>query len=145
MPKKIPASIKRIVRSRAREYCEYCISPEGFSTYNFSTDHIIPPGKGGTDDPENLALACQGCNGYKYDKTEAEDPVSGDLVPFFNPRKDSWSVHFYWSEDYTEIIGKTPSGRTTVDALKLNREKLINLRKGLFRLGEHPPVHLNEL
>ncbi len=144
MPKKISTRLKRLVRSRARGYCEYCISPEGFSTYNFSIDHIIPSGKGGTDDLGNLALACQGCNGCKYDKIEAEDPVTGNTVPYFNPRKDLWNVHFHWSEDYTEIIGKTPSGRATVDSLKLNREKLINLRKGLFRLGEHPPLHLNE-
>lgn len=31
-------------------------------------DHIIPKSKGGTDDPENLRLACGSCNAAKKDR-----------------------------------------------------------------------------
>lgn len=139
MNKRISVSLKRAVRERARGYCEYCMSPEIYSTYAFSVDHIVPPGKGGTNDIDNLALACQGCNSHKYNKTSAEDLLSGDVVSLFNPRKDMWRDHFFWSEDYMEIIGKTPTGRVTIEALKLNRTRLVNLRRGLYQLGEHPP------
>lgn len=88
---------------------------------------------------ENLAFSCQGCNNHKYNKTEAEDPVTGITAPLFNPRKEFWNDHFSWNEDYAEIMGSTPTGRATVEALKLNRENLVALRKGLFLLGEHPP------
>ncbi len=144
MPKKLPPRIKEQVRERARGYCEYCLSPEAFSTYDFSCDHITPAIRGGSDKLENLALACQGCNGSKYDRTEAEDPVSGEMVPLYNPRKQKWNEHFSWSDDFTEIIGLTPTGRATVEMLKLNRLKLKNLRQGLFKLKHHPPVHLFE-
>ena len=139
MAKKISVRKKELLRSRAKGLCEYCQSPEQFSTYDFSADHIIPAGQDGDDDLNNLAFSCQGCNNHKYNKTEAADPVSGQTVPLFHPRKHIWVEHFRWNEDFSEIIGTTPTGRATIEALKLNREKLIALRKGLFLLGEHPP------
>jgi len=50
-----------------------------------------------------------------------------------------WSEHFVWSEDFTEIIGKTAKGRATIKTLKLNRQRVINLRRVLIFAGEHPP------
>ena len=87
---------------------------------------------------ENLALACQGCNNHKYTKTEARDPISGALVPLFNPRLQLWSDHFVWSGDFMRILGTTPLGRATVEALRLNRSGLLNLRELLYAAGEHP-------
>jgi hypothetical protein len=37
------------------------------------------------------------------------------------------------------LVGLTPTGRATVETLKLNREGLINLRRVLYVMGEHPP------
>src|SRR5262249_45320693 len=67
------------------------------------------------------------------------DSVSGEQVPLFHPRKHRWRDHFAWSEDGTEVLGLTPTGRATVVALHLNREGLLNLRRLLFAAGEHPP------
>ncbi len=47
--------------------------------------------------------------------------------------------HFAWSADFSLIIGLTPTGRATVEALQLNREGVVNLRRALYALGEHPP------
>ncbi|MEN0051690.1 MAG: HNH endonuclease [Bacteroidota bacterium] len=139
MPRKyIPTAIKKLIRERAQSCCEYCKSLEEFATEGFTIEHIIPIAKGGLDDIENLALACFGCNSFKTVKTEAIDPESGTLVLLFHPRKEEWSDHFEWSDDYTEIIGKTSSGRATVVALKLNREGLLNLREVLHQWGVHP-------
>jgi hypothetical protein len=37
------------------------------------------------------------------------------------------------------VRGRTARGRATVDALRLNRPELINLRRILLLVGEHPP------
>ena len=38
------------------------------------------------------------------------------------------------------IVGRTMAGRATVEALHLNRPELINLRRVLYAVGEHPPM-----
>lgn len=43
---------------------------------------------GGTDNEENLWLACRLCNGYKGVQTEAIDPKTGETLLPFNPRTD---------------------------------------------------------
>ncbi len=136
---KVSTSIRGKVEKRAEKLCEYCRSPLEFSPDPFSVEHIFPISKGGTDDLENLALACQGCNNYKSTKTEAFDLISQTTTRFYNPRKDVWSEHFAWSEDFTEIIGKTAKGRVTIIILKLNRQRVMNLRRILVLAGEHPP------
>ncbi|MCP4657958.1 MAG: HNH endonuclease [bacterium] len=37
-----------------------------FSTHDFSIEHIVPIQKGGESTLDNLALACQGCNNFKF-------------------------------------------------------------------------------
>ena len=88
---------------------------------------------------ENLALACGGCNGYKYTKEEAIDPASYENVSIYHPRKDIWLEHFAWSEDALETIGITPTGRATIDALNLNRAGVKNIRRLLVMANLHPP------
>ncbi|NBB21325.1 hypothetical protein GVN20_18310 [Runella sp. CRIBMP] len=38
-----------------------------------------------------------------------------------------------------KIMGKTAIGRATIEVLELNRWPLINLRRALIAIGEHPP------
>jgi len=130
----------RLVAERARGVCEYCRSQARFATHSFSVEHVVPVNAGGSDELENLALACQGCNNHKYTKTVARDPVSGTLVPLFNPRLQLWRDHFLWSADFARILGTTPVGRATVEALHLNRPGLLNLRELLYAAGKHPPL-----
>jgi hypothetical protein len=82
---------------------------------------------------QNIAFACQACNCYKHKATAARDPVTGELVPLFNPRTDRWQDHFTWTEDFCATSGLTPIGRATVEKLDLNREGVVNLRKVLAR------------
>lgn len=42
-------------------------------------------------------------------------------------------------EKYTLVIGRTPTGRATVEKLQLNREGVVNLRRLLVTMGQHPP------
>ena len=131
---------RQVVAERARGCCEYCRSQARFAIQPFSVEHILPLERGGTTALDNLALACQGCNNHKYTKTEGRDPVSGDSVSLYHPRQQRWRDHFAWNDDFTLIIGLTPTGRATVKALQLNREGLVNLRRALYSMGEHPPA-----
>ncbi|MCF8245244.1 MAG: HNH endonuclease [Saprospiraceae bacterium] len=135
----ISAELRRLVKLRANNNCEYCQALGGYSFHQFPVEHIIPISKGGNDEETNLANACQFCNGSKLDKTESLDPLTGMLVSLFNPRTQAWSENFVWSDDFTLIIGITPIGRATVNCLKMNREAAINLRAALRSFGVHPP------
>jgi hypothetical protein len=124
---------------RAQGYCEYCRSPMRYSPDPFAVEHIVPRVAGGGNEPSNLALSCQGCNNLKFVSIEAVDPVTGVLVPLFHPRQQRWSQHFLWSQDTTVVVGRTPIGRATVERLRLNREGVVNLRRVLATIGQHPP------
>jgi hypothetical protein len=106
----------------------------------FSVEHIVPISQSGETVLENLALACQGCNNHKYDRTSGQDPIGDNIAPLYHPRLQNWRDHFAWNEDYSLIIGLTPTGRATVESLHLNREGVVNLRQILYSLGEHPPA-----
>ena len=136
---RVSAQLKQIVIERAYACCEYCTSLARYSMSPFAVDHIIPRSRGGKTVEGNLALVCQGCNGAKYNKVTAVDPITTHSVPLFHPRQQAWRDHFAWNEPCTHLIGLTPSGRATIVALQLNRSELINLRRVLYAIGEHPP------
>jgi hypothetical protein len=140
----IPAELRRLVRARAREICEYCRSREDHSTQSFCFEHILPRVAGGKTTAENLAYSYQGCNAHKATRTEAVDYLNGKQAKLFNPRQMIWSEHFSWNEDFSEAVGVTPTGRATVEALKLNRRGLVNLRRALYAMGKHPPLETSE-
>jgi hypothetical protein len=135
----ISKKIKDFIFERAGFICEYCLALLTYSPQPFNAEHIIPVSKDGDDDLDNLACACGGCNGSKYNKTHAADPFDGKVVPLFHPRQMSWHEHFAWSPDFLHIIGITAIGRATVEALALNRIGLINFRRALLKQGVHPP------
>lgn len=135
----ISTKLKQFVVNRSHGFCEYCKCPADFSAEPFSIEHILPRSKEGLDEIDNLAYACIGCNIYKSDKTEFLDTVSQQIFPLFNPRTMNWHDHFIWDESLTSIIGKTAIGRATIEAIKLNRKPLKNLRRALLAIDEHPP------
>lgn len=137
--KRITQKLRRQVIERARGYCEYCCGPDSVASDPFSVDHIIPKSKGGKTTRNNLAYACQGCNGKKHDRVQAIDPFTTKLAGLFHPRQQGWQEHFAWNEDFTKVIGLSPTGRATVAALDLNRVGVMNLRKLLRNSNQHPP------
>lgn len=114
---------RKLVRERAKYLCEYCHSSEEASAAQFAIDHIIPQSLDGSDDPKNLALACQRCNGYRYNFINGIDPQTQESIPLFNPGQQKWSAHFIWTADGLKIIGITPTGRATCNRLDLNDER----------------------
>jgi 5-methylcytosine-specific restriction endonuclease McrA len=135
---RVSPNLRQAVANRAQNYCEYCRCPEAFSPDRFTVDHIQPRQAGGKTALENLAWSCYGCNGRKFTRTHHVDPETEQMVALFNPRQQLWSDHFDWSEDGTQVIGKMPCGRATIDALDLNRQGVVNLRRLLASVGLHP-------
>lgn len=132
-------AIRQQVRQRAGNRCEYCLSHQNYIMGRLQIDHIQPIARGGLDTENNLCLACELCNQYKWTKTDGIDPQTEQTVDLFNPRQDRWRKHFIWSDDGTEIVGLTPSGRATVVTLKLNNELALIVRRNWIRAGWHPP------
>jgi hypothetical protein len=142
----VSAAMRQLVRQRANYFCEYCHSSEEASTALFTLDHLIPQSLGGSDDPNNLALACHRCNGRRYNFTTGIDPKTQAVVALFNPRKQQWSDHFIWTVDGLRILGISPFGRATCVRLDLNDDyhnegSIRNARRLWLRGGWHPPDH----
>jgi hypothetical protein len=127
------------VTDRANRRCEYCKCTMDHTAQSFVIDHILPISEGGETSLSNLALACGGCNGHKYNKVEAIDPESQMLVPLYHPREHIWQEHFIWSDDLLQIVGLSAIGRATIHVLKMNRPGVINMRRLLQLAGLHPP------
>jgi hypothetical protein len=129
-----------IVAARAKRCCEYCKAPEIISNVAFEVDHVIPLSKRGTDELDNLALACRICNLRKSDYTTGIDPLTQTTVSLFNPRQDNWSDHFEIStRSPHQVRGKTSIGCATVLRLDLNSPLQLRAREfwvalGIFRL-----------
>jgi hypothetical protein len=139
MRKRISPKRRAQVAERARRRCEYCHAAERLTLGWFHVDHAIPLSKGGLNKDPNLVFACPLCNDIKSDRTEAGDPLTGQTVPLFHPRRDAWAEHFIWNADGLEIIGLTPTGRATVAALRLNDPHRLYLRGLWQELHLHPP------
>ncbi|MGB7274284.1 MAG: HNH endonuclease signature motif containing protein [Geitlerinemataceae cyanobacterium] len=138
--KRVTEAMRRVVAERARGYCEYCRCPSQFATESFTVEHIKPRQAGGETILENLAWSCFGCNAHKHTKTRGIDRETEEQALLYNPRQQVWSDHFEWNDNFTQAIGKTPCGRATVDALRLNRIGVVNLRRLLAGEGLHPPT-----
>ena len=134
-----PAETRQFVAERAGNFCEYCRCSSDFSSSPYAVEHIYPRVSGGTDEWENLAWACQGCNGHKLAATGAGDPLNGAHAALYHPRLDQWSEHFQWSIDGLVLLGLTPTGRATIERLQLNRSNVINLRRVLQAFGVPSP------
>lgn len=140
MPKPhIPKRLRDEVAERAKHCCEYCQIPKSHVPVPFDVEHIVPLNIGGTNNADNLAYSCHGCNLYKMHLIEAFDSETGQSVPLFHPRKDEWKLHFAWDENFEKILAQSPTGRATVEQLRLNRVALLNLRRVMVAADKLPP------
>ena len=75
--------------------CIHCrrrllIALDGEPLGDVTVEHIVPRGQGGSDDPENLALACARCNhqkGYRLDDRRPDDPVLRRVIDTLRERR----------------------------------------------------------
>ena len=136
----IGAELRRQIQDRAGHRCEYCRTSTRLTGYALEIDHIIPQARGGASTINNLCLACRRCNAHKSYRTHLLDPHTGQNIPLFNPRSDTWSDHFAWSDDGVHIIGQTSIGQATVEALRMNDPLIVRARALWVSAGWHPPI-----
>ena len=125
------SATRDFVRVRAEDRCEYCMLPQDDSALRHHIEHIVARQHGGTDETDNLALACHRCNLHKGPNLTGIDPHTGEKVSLFHPRRDTWSHHF--RIEGTNIVGRTATGRGTVQVLAINDARRIELRALLRR------------
>lgn len=115
------------VRERAGQRCEYCqLHQDDSPLAALHIEHIIPRFHDGSDEFDNLALACIDCNLHKGPNLTGLDPDTGQVTELFHPRRQRWEEHFAWRGIY--IVGRTATGRTTVRVLRINSEDQLGLR-----------------
>ena len=123
----IGARTKAPVRECAQNTCEYCTLRQDDSPLAaLHIEHIVPKIHGGTDNPDNLALACIDCNLHKGTYLTGIDPHTNEVTELFRPRRQNWDDYFEWRGIH--LIGKTAIDRTTVRVLNINSEDQIALR-----------------
>jgi hypothetical protein len=135
----IPKHLRERVTAQARHRCGYCLTAEAIVGTPMEIEHLIPESVGGLTEEDNLWLACSLCNEHKSNRIAGRDPVSGEWVRLFDPRRQVWTEHFCWSEQGDRVLGLTPTGRATADVLNLNRPSLVKARQLWVRVGWHPP------
>lgn len=133
----VPAALRRLVRERARECCEYCLICEEWTLFTHPIDHVIAEKHGGQTTADNLALSCVICNGHKGSDLTSIDPDTGAIVPLFNPRQDRWIDHFRQMNGHIEPL--TAKGRVTVRLLQFNTEDRVAERILLIAAGQLLP------
>ena len=122
----ISAVLRRHVIERAGESCEYCnLQQSSFPMVSFHVEHVVAKQHGGSDQLENLCLACHWCNLFKGPNLSTL--VDGKLTRLFNPRKDKWPDHF--AEKEGQILGTTMIGIATVSLLNMNDPDRVELRR----------------
>lgn len=136
----ISDSLRNRIEEADRRRCCYCLTSEANSGIPMTLDHLQPVSKGGETTFENLCLACRSCNEFKSDSAEATDPLTGEIVPLFNPRTQRWLDHFRWSPDGTRVEGLTALGRATIVCLRMNNPVIIVARSRWTLGGWHPPT-----
>ncbi len=126
----INRQVRTHVRERGHNACEYCHLHQDDSPWAaLHVEHIIPKVHGGTDDVENLALACIDCNLHKGTNLTGIDPQTNQLTELFHPRRQHWDEHFQLQGVY--LVGKTATGRTTIRVLNMNSDDQVALRSSL--------------
>lgn len=126
-------SLQNQIRKLANDRCDYCRMPSGIDPLPFQVDHIIARQHGGSTMIENLARSCLHCNKHKGPNIAGLDPVTGQLVPLFHPRSQSWQRHFLWNGPF--LFGRTRTARATVRVLAMNDPAAVAFRAELMLEG----------
>lgn len=135
----VPDQLRRQVTERALSCCEYCLIHQDDTPEPHHIDHLIAIKHGGQTVLLNLAFACARCNRFKGSDLAAIDPIDGAPAFLFNPRLQAWKDNFVL--DGALLAGLTPSGRATVELLRMNDQSVLAYRQQLIRKKRYPPLH----
>ncbi len=132
----ISVQLRQLVIERADSICEYCLISTSDRSSSCQVDHIISVKHGGDTTPENLCYACIFCNLQKGTDLGSINWRNGELVRFFNPRRDLWRQHFRL--EGTIIQPTTEIGEVTARILDFNSEDRILERQILIENDRYP-------
>jgi 5-methylcytosine-specific restriction endonuclease McrA len=119
-------SLRKEIRARARDRCEYCQLHQDETSLPHEVDHVRARKHHGASLKENLCMACAYCNAAKGPNVAGYDPLTDELVPLFNPRIDEWQEHFRWKGAFLE--GRTAVARATIEVLRINSPERVEHR-----------------
>jgi hypothetical protein len=108
--------------------------PQAHDRLTFEVEHVVPKKHGGPTVSKNLALACFPCNRFKGPNLSGIDPNSGEIIPLFNPRIQSWNEHFQMKDG--RIEGLSAIGRATSLVMRMNDPMRVALRQLVITLGD---------
>lgn len=132
----IPKALREQINTQAKGRCEYCLIHEDDAFWPHELDHIFAEKHGGTTDETNLCLCCEVCNGFKGSDLCSLDPLTGEIVSLFHPRRQNWQEHFRLNR--TRIEPLTASGRVTVKILRINDDERLQERAILIAARRYP-------
>lgn len=128
---------RQLVRERAGRWYEYCRLPDfAAPASTFHVEHVIARQHGGADDLDNRCWSCHRCHLHKGPNLSGRDPLTGNVVRLFDPRRQSWKRHFEWRG--AVLVGRTQTGRATVAVLNVNDPQRVALRRILRDEGDWP-------
>lgn len=134
----VSVALRRLVRTRAKSLCEYCLIREEDTYFGCQVDHIISEKHGGATHESNLAYACSYCNRNKGSDIGSIVAETQQFCRFFNPRIDQWTDHF--KLDGIRITALTSIGKVTAHILGFNHVDRLIERGELAVLGEYPSI-----
>ncbi len=132
----ISVRLRRQVRERAQQRCEYCLIHEMDAFFPHEPDHVIAEKHGGPTSFDNLAYSCFNCNRFKGSDLASVDPLTKKIVLLFNPREQKWNRHFRLNGALIE--GITASGRATAAHFRFNDPERVAFRLALIEIGHYP-------
>ena len=134
----LDASLRQRIIAHFQGRCAYCRSPLLLLPGSETIDHIQPRAEAGAADEGNLCICCWWCNLRKGARISAVDPFTKRRARLYHPRRQRWSDHFTWNDDFTRLMGRTICGRATIVALDLNSDDFVTARKLWKLAGWHP-------
>jgi len=138
----VRTELRRLVESRARRTCEYCLIHEDDTYLGCQVDHVIAEKHGGATAEDNLSYACTCCNRAKGSDVGSIAVGTGEFVRLFNPRTDRWGEHFRLNGAVIE--SRTAIGEATIRLLGMNEPERILERRALREAKRYPPPTTNE-
>ena len=132
----ISQELRRMVAKRADFLCEYCLISELDRSSRYQVEHIISLKHGGSTTEDNLAYSCVFCNLNKGTDLGSIVWRTGELVRFFNPRRDFWGEHFRLDDNAIQPL--TDIGEVTARILDFNNDERIVERQELIEVGRYP-------
>lgn len=134
----VSADLRRVVMTRSRRRCEYCLIHEDDTYLGCQVDHVIAEKHGGPTAIDNLSYACTFCNRAKGTDLGSIASETGELVRFFNPRTDDWTEHFRL--EGVQIEPLTDIAEVTARILGFNDADRLLEREALQLVGRYPLV-----